>query len=104
VATLGRARRILRLQLILNDQIASVYGHGGERETRGLHGRMRHEVIELAEGNSKQPVRVGVHVDGEWNTEENEEHVGDGQVEDVAVGDVVQLSIRQRYVNHQAVS
>ena len=54
---------------------------------------MRHEVIELAERDTEQPVCACVHKNGKGNTKEDEEQIGDSQIKYVAVGDVVELAI-----------
>lgn len=74
--------------------------HGGQSETRGLNGRVRHEVTQLARRHAKHPVVVGEYINGERNTEHDKEQISDGQVDYETVGYVVQFLVGHGYVHN----
>lgn len=127
-------RLVLTCCLVLDDEIASVDCHGCQNETGGLdrdlesrpksnhsdvflwqrptvthqskreRTYMRHEVKKFTKDSTQLPVTVHVEKCGEWNTKEDEEEIGDGQIEDVEVGDVVQFLVSNAQVNDEAIA
>ncbi len=87
----------------VDDGEEAVKGHENERVDAGV-GRHNDEILDhLAPGHAEGPVGEDVVGGREWDAEDDEEEVGNGEVDDEKIGCIPHLLVRGHHDHHQRI-